>query len=219
MIILTYITPAYIHWFNHLYLNLQLLSLDRYFHVCTSENMNLPILNVTVLSSNFSKNAQTFGSKEYGKIVNVRYNCIIKFYKLHDILFLDSDVTLFRSPLMYLTKSKIPLFLEDSGPFRRKGTLNSGCIYLPKTRHSINFVDTFVQHLRQENSRNDQDVLNKYKPSMYGLLPKHKFTNGYHFYENRHNHPVSENLVLVHHNWISGDSKKWNRANSFDCIS
>jgi hypothetical protein len=175
---------------------------------------------VTTLDAGFSKSAQTFGSKEYGKIVNSKHDCILKFYKQTDILFLDTDVTLFRSPLPYLSQHNtgIPLFLEDSGPFREKGTLNSGCVYLPRTSHSVEFVDSFVKHLKRENSRNDQDVLNKYKPALYALLNKNLFANGYRFYENRHKHPVNKNIVLVHHNWISGDANKWNRAKSFDCI-
>ena len=218
MLILTYITPGYVHWFHHLYLNLQLLSLDSYFHVCTSSYMELPIQNVTILNSQFSKKAQTFGSKEYGKIVNHKHHCILKLYKLTDILFIDTDVTLFRSPFPYL-KSNVPLFLEDSGPFRKKGTLNSGCIYLPQTIHSIEFMNTFMLNLKREKkSRNDQDVLNKYKPNEYRLLPQYLFTNGFRFYENRHKQRISKRLVLVHHNWISGDVQKWNRAKSFDCV-
>ena len=73
-------------------------------------------------------------------------------------------------------------------------------------------------HLKHTKSLNDQDVLNMYKPQRYGLLDKNLFTNGFRFYENRHKHPVSRNLILVHHNWISGDSNKWNRAKNFDCI-
>ena len=220
MIILTYITPGYIHWFHHLHLNLQLLHLESFFHVCTSSSMKLPLQNVTILNSRFSKKAQSFGSKEYGEIVNSRHDCILKFYKQTSILFLDTDVTLFRSPLPYLQKhdTGIPLFLEDSGPFRKKGTLNGGCMYLPQTSASVNFMNSFVKQLKREKSRNDQDVLNKYTPPRYELLNKNLFTNGYRFYEDRHMHPVSKNLVLVHHNWILGDSNKWNRAKSFDCI-
>ena len=220
MLILTYITPGYVHWFHHLYLNIQLLNLVPYFHVCASSPMKLGFKNVTVIESKFSKKAQTFGSNEYGKIVNRKHDCILKFYKQTDILFLDTDVTIFRSPLQYLQRHNtgVPMFLEDSGPFRKKGTLNSGCMFLPRTDHSVKFMDTFVVHLKHTKSLYDQDVLNMYKPQRYGLLDKNLFTNGFRFYENRHKHPVSKNLILVHHNWISGDSNKWNRAKNFDCI-
>ena len=219
MLILTYITSGYIHWFKHLYINLQLLNLHDRLHVCTSHQMKLPINNVTILSSNIRNGpAQTFGSKEYGKIVNRKHDCILKFYKVTDVLFLDTDVTLFHSPIPFLKNSKVPLFLEDSGPFRRKGTLNSGCMYLPRTKYSIKFMSSFVKHLKRENSLYDQDVLNKYKNFKYSLLDPDLFINGFRFYENRHKHALSNNIVLVHHNWISGDKNKWNRAKSFNCI-
>ena len=76
-------------------------------------------------------------------------------------------------------------------------------------------MDTFVVHLKHTKSLYDQDVLNMYKPQRYGLLDKNLFTNGFRFYENRHKHPVSRNLILVHHNWISGDSNKMESCKKF----
>lgn len=220
MLILTYITPGYAHWFFHLHLNLRLLGLEPHLHVCTSSPIALPIENLTVLDHDFAADAQNFGSYKYGQIVNGRHDCILRFYRQHSLLFLDTDVTLFRSPIPYLRQHDVgvPLFLDDSGPFRKRGTLNNGCMYLPQTAASIEFMDAFVVHLRQEKSRNDQDVLNKYRPRSYGVLNRNLFSNGYRFYENRHKHPVSRDLILLHHNWISGDAKKWERARSFDCV-
>lgn len=220
MIILTYITHGYKHWFHHLRLNLKLLDLDSCLHVCTSSSIRLFFENVTVLNHNFSTKAETFGSKDYGAIVNGKHDCIMKFYRRYDILFLDTDVTLFRSPIPYLKQHDIgvPLFMDDSGPLHRRIILNSGCIYLPRTDASIDFMDTFMQHLQREKRRNDQDVLNKHKPRTYGILQKNLFANGYSFYEDRHKHALDRELILVHHNWIAGDARKWQRAISFDCI-
>ena len=79
-------------------------------------------------------------------------------------------------------------------------------------------MDTFVRNLQQSKSRNDQDVLNRRKPRDYDLLDAKLFINGYRFYEDRDKHPVDANSILVHHNWIIGDARKWERANAFDCI-
>ena len=122
MLILTYITPGYIHWLHHLYLNLQLLSLQQNLHVCVTVAMDLPVQNVTIVESESMfkhvKQVQKFGSKEYGRIVNERHACIWKFYKSTSLLFLDADITLFRSPIPYLN-SNIPLFFWSVSTDRR----------------------------------------------------------------------------------------------------
>ena len=228
ILILTYVTRSYRHWFDHFYLNLQLLHLHTLLHVCTNAPMQLPTPNVTVLrpllaSSSDSGTAASFGSRAWGRIVNEKHLCVHKFYRQSDLLFLDSDVTLFRSPLPYLRRQYTgkPLFMEDSGPFRPKPTLNTGCMFLPCTRDSWAFVDGFLQHLRLERRRNDQDVLNMHKPEHFGLLRDDLFVNGYRFYEARNacgGRIVRSNVMLVHHNWIAGDLRKWNRAKTFDCI-
>lgn len=53
-------------------------------------------------------------------------------------------------------------------------------------------------------------------------LPAGTFLNGYRFYEARgrgFDAAAAARIVVVHHNWIRGDRKKWERASDFDAVT
>ena len=51
------------------------------------------------------------------------------------------------------------------------------------------------------------------------VLDVQRFSNGYFFYEYRDKRPLNASaMVVVHHNWIRGDSNKWARALAYDTL-
>ena len=125
-----------------------------------------------------------------------------------------------RKPSLSFFKGDVPIFLDDQGPFKNNRRLNAGFMYFPRSNQTLEFLERYRRALLRSRMRgDDQSILNRNKPIAYSLFPARLFYNGFNFYENRHKSPVDKALVMVHHNWISGDQAKWKRANDYSCIA
>ena len=161
------------------------------------------------------------------------------------VLYVDADVTFLRDPRPHLppTSAAIDLAaLDDTGAWR--AGLNAGFFAirpLPQTLKLWRFL--ILQSTRRQLQASktqerlglidEQRILNELlKEKMHGsvrhrALDTQRFLNGFRFYEDpllRTNASSSSHsgaavkLVAVHHNWIEGDAKKWQRAKAFGTL-
>ena len=159
-------------------------------------------------------------------------------------LFLDADITLLQDPFRMFARLGAGVdhgfdiaIQDDSNGAMMLPEMNLGFLMLVNTPATRRFGDTFLTELQRNTRLNDQSVFNGVLRSLshrLGLrlrtLNPRAFPNGFRYYE-RHMPAESggepfayaqadnfSELVAVHHNWISGDQKKWTRAVQYGAI-
>lgn len=159
-------------------------------------------------------------------------------------LFLDADITLLQDPFRMLARLGAGVahgfdiaIQDDSNGAVMLPEMNLGFLMLVNTPATRRFGDAFLTELQRNTKLNDQSVFNGVLRSLshrLGLrlhtLNPRAFPNGFRYYE-RHMPAAAggepfpyaqadnfSELVAVHHNWISGDQKKWTRAVQYGAI-
>ena len=181
-----------------------------------------------------------FGTALYLQLLRARDECVWMHLRSSvgaaGFLFLDTDVTLFSDPMPHLSafltssgRTDLAL-LDDRGPFQSGMYANNGFFFIRQSGATLRLWRDLLREIARRPRLNDQDVLNELlaRPGVaselgLSVLPP-SFANGYRFYQDRRAalsrlDPALDGLpILVHHNWIEGDGRKWDRARIYDAL-
>ncbi len=222
IVLVTACNRAYRRWFYHLRQNLKFFGLHDRLLICEEKDSG--------------GTALTFGTRDYFSLLHRRQQCFWKVLYTRPpgahLLVIDTDITLFRNPVEAL--ERLPLesrmadivALDDTGPNRPPGYrnfkryLNCGFLLLRNTPATVALGRAFQDELLRRTGENDQEVFNAIVWSRarkhlvkVNVLPADRFFNGYRFFEEPTSPRVNPSIIVaVHHNWVRGDRRKWNRG-------
>ena len=232
---LTVATSTYFHWLCHLHANLQMLGYrSGDLGVCVFDNTTeqlvrsfgmQPIsLPQTPALDALAGGAATFGSKAFVEMALGKQRCIWETLRElpeeEPLIFLDGDITLLSDPFPLMPAGFDLVLTDDTSAQSIFSRANIGFFMARNTERMRLFAKSYLERLRKESGRNDQDIINSHlreRSARFGLqtymLDPTAFVNGYYYYEYRASRRLNvSRLAAVHHNFISGDGNKWNRT-------
>ena len=246
--ILTLASERYYHWLGHLHCNLRHLEYPSdAVHVCALDESTqrvakqqgmhsiLATTSSTMGTSSKFNGASTFGSASFKIVALLKHECLWSTLRSlpegSPLLFLDADITLLRDPLPLIPGGYDLVFTDDSDAgndiFARR---NIGFFLAVNNERTRTLASAYLRTLQAATARgskkNDQELLNvrirdtaKHLGLRTYTLDPTAFVNGHDYYERRETRPLNvSKLAAVHHNWVPGDQRKWQRAVAYGGI-
>lgn len=176
---------------------------------------------------NRAKAVPKFGSKDFRELQRMKQSCIweslSQLPKGGRLLVLDGDLTILKDPLPWIQmQGEHDLVIQDDTVPEAHlfSQANVGFFLLRNTQPMRAFGNLFMKNLEHARGKaNDQDVFNnvlaKHGATIgirWHFLDPTIFPHGQRYYEGPRRYRNFSKLIIVHHNWISGDLNKWRRT-------
>jgi hypothetical protein len=212
---------------------LSIVCLDKESHRFFSQIANIPSIllpDVTLQLQGDKTQVASHGTGDFNRITKLKLSAFAHFFKdgtIERLLYLDSDIVVFRDPLPYLETVLVkenPLWFQcdEHNPEFTCSLLERGCgntctgvigFWLGSPEHRkqhlemISYDDSLWKQCKENN---DQEYIQKRMNHLsisYRTFPRALFPNGS-FLRNDHWKSLSEEPFLLHFNFIVGGNKQ-----------